>query len=136
MDGYLDKVTASFQRCRQDPAFVDTFYDIFLSTSSEIADKFAHTDFRIQKLMLRESLLTMLCFNMGMAGTKDELLRLAKRHEELDIKPDHYTIWLDSLCEAVSRHDPKYSPEVEALWRDAMQKGIDFMLGADQARLG
>lgn len=132
MDGYLNKVTASFQRCRQSPGFVDTFYDVFLSTSPEIAEKFAQTDFKIQKLMLRESLLSMLCFNMGMAGTKEELLRLAKRHEDLDIQPEHYAIWLDSLCEAVRRHDPQYSPEIEALWRDAMQKGIDFILGTDR----
>jgi hemoglobin-like flavoprotein len=133
MDGNLDKVTASFQRCRQDPGFVDTFYDIFLSTSPEIVEKFEQTDFKIQKLMLRESLLTMLCFNMGMAGTKDEMIRLAKRHEELDVKPEYYAVWLDSLCEAIKRHDPQYSSEVEALWRDAMQKGIDFMIGANQA---
>jgi hemoglobin-like flavoprotein len=130
MDGYFDKVTASFHRCRNDPDFVDTFYDIFLSTSQEIAAKFAKTDFKIQKLMLRESLLTLLCFNLGMAGTKDEIVRLAKRHKDLDVKPEHYKVWLDSLCDAIHRHDPEYTLGLEALWRVAMQKGIDAMLDA------
>jgi hemoglobin-like flavoprotein len=84
--------------------------------------------------MLRESLLTMLCFNMGMVGPREELERLAKRHVELDIKPEHYSIWLNSLCEAIERHDPEFTPELGQLWRDAMQKGIDVMLEATAQR--
>ena len=64
-----DEVTASYHRCREDDRFIDTFYDIFLSKSPEIAKKFEHTDFRHQKLMLRESLLEMLFLEQGIEGS-------------------------------------------------------------------
>ena len=126
-----DEVTASYYRCRCDSGFVDTFYELFLAKSPEIARKFAKTHFERQKLMLRESLLEMLCFDRGVAGTLDEIERLGRRHKELDVTPEMYTMWLDSLCEAIRLHDPEFTPELEQRWRQAMQKGIDVMLAVE-----
>ena len=126
-------VVASFDRCRRDERFMDTFYELFLSKSPEIAQKFSQTDFRMQKLMLRQSLLEMICFDRGMAGTREEIARLAIRHRELDIKSEMYSMWLDALCEAIRRHDPEYTPDVERLWREAMRKSINEMISASSA---
>ena len=106
-----NELTVSFYRCRGDGHFVDTFYDLFLSTSPEIAAKFANMDFKFQKLVLRQSLLEMICLDRGMSGTREEIERLRRRHKELDITPNMYSMWLDALCEAVSRDDPEYTPE-------------------------
>ena len=76
MTNQSDALTASYYRCRRDGHFVDTFYDLFLSKSAEIAQKFAQTDFRLQKLVLRQSLLEMICFDRGMSGTREEIERL------------------------------------------------------------
>ena len=127
MGEYLDDVTESFHRCRRDPGFLDTFYELFLATSPEIANMFSETDFRMQKTMLRESLLMVLCFNLGMPGTEDEVRRLGQRHRDLGVKREHYDLWLDSLCEALKRHDDQYTPELERRWRQAMQTAIDEM---------
>jgi hemoglobin-like flavoprotein len=126
-----DEVTASYYRCRCDSEFVDTFYTLFLAKSPEIARKFKKTHFERQKLMLRESLLEMLCFERGVAGTIKEIERLGRRHKELDVTPEMYTMWLDSLCEAIRLHDPEYTPELELRWRQAMQKGIEVMLAVE-----
>ncbi len=127
----MSDVMASYYRCRGHKGFVDTFYKFFVAKSPEIAAKFSETDFRVQKRMLRESLLEMLCFDRGMKNTEQEIRRLGRRHRELDITPEMYEQWLDSLCEAVRQHDPEYRPDLDTAWRQAMQKGIALMLASD-----
>ena len=129
-----NELTASYYRCRRDVRFLDTFYDAFLSKSPDVAQLFAKTDFKIQKLMLRQSLLEMLCFDRGMLGTREEIERLGFRHKELNVTPEMYTMWLDALCEAIKKHDPSYTPALEQLWREAMRKSIKEMIavGASQ----
>jgi hemoglobin-like flavoprotein len=119
-----NELTASYYRCRRDERFLDTFYDGFLSKSPAVAQMFADTDFTIQKLMLRQSLLEMLCFDRGMSGTGEEIERLGLRHKELGVTPEMYAMWLDSLCETIKQHDPGYTPELEHVWREAMLKSI------------
>jgi hypothetical protein len=40
---------------------------------------------------------------------------------------EHFALWLDSLCEAMAQHDPEFNAELERMWRELMQKGIDLM---------
>jgi len=127
-----DEVIASYHRCRQSGAFVDTFYDIFLGKSAEIAAKFVHTDFARQKLMLRQSLLEMLNYYGGIESVREEIEQLGKRHHQLDVRAEHYEQWLDSLCEAVSRHDPEYRDDLGEMWREAMRPGIALMLSVKE----
>jgi hemoglobin-like flavoprotein len=129
-----NELIASYYRCRSDERFLDTFYDTFLAKSPEVAQLFARTDFKIQKLMLRQSLLEMLYFDREMTGKREEIQRLGRRHKELRVTPEMYTMWLDSLCEAIQKHDPCYTPALEQLWREAMLKSIKEMLsvGASQ----
>lgn len=122
----FDLVIASYHRARQTGELFDTFYDIFLSKSPEIPPMFARTDFPHQKLMLRESILEMLLFAQLGEG-RAEIERLAERHRQLEVRPVHYELWLDALCEALTRHDPKYRPELEQAWRDAMRSGLELM---------
>ena len=129
-----NELTASFYRCRNhdvDGSFVDSFYDIFLSKSPEISAMFANTDFDRQKLMLRQSLLEVICFDLGMSGTREELQRIGKRHRELNVTDQMYEMWLDSLCEAIAKHDPQFTPDLETRWRTAMEKAIAVMTAQD-----
>ena len=130
MSEQVDKVVASYHRCRSSDEFIDTFYEVFLGASPKIREMFAGTNFKIQKLMLRESLLEMLFFEQGMPGADEYIIKLGRRHKQLNVTPEMYEMWLDSLCEAVRRHDPEYRPELDALWREAMKKGIELMISA------
>ncbi len=123
-----DEVIASFHRCRCTENFVDTFYELFLAKSPQIAEKFANTNFSLQKLMLRESLLEMLLFDLRTRGSQEVVEKLGRRHSKLQVSEEMYRMWLDALCEAIRKHDPESTPELEARWRQAMQKGIDVML--------
>ena len=133
MNAPLDEVTASYHRCRAEDSFFDTFYDIFLSKSPVIAKKFAHTDFKHQKLMLRESLLEMLCLEQGMDSARKEIEMLGQRHRDLQITSEMYEMWLDALCEAVEKHDPQSTPQLARKWRQAMQPGIELMIAASDS---
>jgi hemoglobin-like flavoprotein len=126
MNTPFEQVIASYHRARETEKLFDTFYRIFLGKSPEIPPMFARTDFPHQKLMLRESILEMLVFAQTGSG-QDEIRRLGDRHRQLNVKPVHYALWLDALCEALRQHDPQFSSEVEQMWRDTMRKGIDVM---------
>jgi hemoglobin-like flavoprotein len=128
MTEQANELTASYYRCRRDERFLDTFYDAFLSKSPAVAQMFAKTDFILQKIVLRQSLLEMLCFDREMSGTREEIERLGLRHKELRVTPEMYAMWLDSLCEAIQKHDPNYTPALEQLWREAMLKSIKEMV--------
>ena len=128
MSSSLDQVIASYHRARRSNELFDTFYDLFLRKAPEIPPMFFRTDFRHQKRILRESLLEMLIFAQMNTG-RDEIERLAERHRQLNVKPEHYELWLDALCEALSRHDPQFSSELEQMWRSAMRPGINVMTG-------
>ena len=43
---------------------------------------------------------------------------------KLNIRPDLYDLWLDSVCETVKRMDPEWTPQVEQAWRERMAPGI------------
>ena len=126
----LDAVTASYHRCRDSAGFVETFYAHFLATSREVADKFRGTHFARQKLMLRESLLAMLLFNLGSPDARKELERLGQRHSRrgVDIAPHLYDLWFDALCEAVERHDPRFAADLGKQGRAATRPGIDLIV--------
>jgi hemoglobin-like flavoprotein len=126
VESTFNQVVASYHRARQSGQLFDTFYELFLAKSPEIPPMFARTDFPHQKLMLRESILEMLVFAQTGSG-RDEIKRLAERHRQLNVKPVHYGLWLDALCEALAKHDREFNAALEQMWRDALQKGIELM---------
>jgi hemoglobin-like flavoprotein len=127
-----DQVVASYHRCRQSGDFFDTFYGIFLGKSPEIAENFASTHFARQKLMLKQSLFEMLNFYCGIESVREGIERLGQRHQQLDVRAEHYEQWLDSLCEAVAKHDPEYRDGLGEMWREAMRPGIAMMLSVKE----
>jgi hemoglobin-like flavoprotein len=126
MQSKFEQVVASYNRARDSGELFDSFYELFLSKSPDIPPMFAHTDFTHQKRMLRESILEMLVYFRTQSG-EEEIRRLAERHRKINVKNEHYELWLDALCEAISKHDPEFSPELEQSWRDAFRPAIEIM---------
>ena len=119
----------SLERCTGRPGFLDRFYELFMTSSEEIAAKFKHTDFMKQKKALRVSLYKMMLVREGNAGADVDLERLAQLHSrrQLDVRPELYELWLDRLIQAVREFDPVFSGETEKAWRNVMRPGIEFM---------
>jgi len=118
---------ASFERCINDPFFLDQFYEVFLSSSEEVSLLFHNTDMGTQKAMLMTSLVYMSRANND---EPDLLATIAEKHNKnnLNIKPYFYSLWLDSLITAAKVIDPFFDKKTEKLWRETLQSGIDFMI--------
>jgi hemoglobin-like flavoprotein len=100
---------ASLKRCEARPDFLDVFYENFLASSPEVAEKFADTDFARQKELLRTSLHHLLLVARDpKQGPVPYLEDVAVRHgaHGLAIGAELYDLWLDSLLETVRVCDP------------------------------
>ena len=122
---------ASLKRCLSTPDFLRSFYDLFMSHSDEIRAKFRQTDFTQQTRVLADSLYAMAVVAQGEpeSPTWAEIDRLGQRHarDQLDIRPEHYDVWLDCLVKAARQYDEQFTPELERAWRDTLSAGIERM---------
>jgi hemoglobin-like flavoprotein len=125
IDGFHD----SLERCGLSSIFLHDFYQHFVASSPEIAVKFADTNFKTQTRILKTSLyMAMLAADQNHEA-REYLDRIAERHnrEALDIKPEHYDLWLESMIATVREYDPQFDDEIEQLWRNFMQPAIEYM---------
>ena len=130
MDGRDFKLfNESLDRCLCQPGFMDHFYEIFLASDQEIVDKFVDTDFQEQKRMLRLSLYMIVSIGQSMPEAESHFERIAELHSSrrLNIRPQLYNVWLDSLLQAARAHDQLFDLELEKVWRNIMAYGIEFM---------
>jgi len=125
----IEIVRNSFMRCESTGDFGEKFYDIFLKKSPEIADSFASTDFKKQRKILRASVFILASRDVEDPKAKEVLEGVGHTHDKnhLDIRPELYVTWLESLCETVREMDPEWSEDLEVLWRQQVQLGINLI---------
>ena len=123
-------VMESYQRCWVQPAFFDELYNFFINSSPEIKVFFQNTDFKKQNLLLRVGLLYMVSFAQTEDLYREKIEELGVLHgrSRLNIRPELYPLWVDSLMKVVRKHDAHFNDELEKSWREALQKGIDVMI--------
>jgi hypothetical protein len=58
------------------------------------------------------------------------LEKIGKTHSrgEYNIRPDLYPFFLESVCEAVKKHDPEWTPELEIQWQQRVQDGVKLII--------
>lgn len=124
-DGSFERV--STESINGNSFFAD-FYNRFLASDIRIKQRFEHTDMEAQKSMLRKSFYSLFSFYIS-ADTDYLLKKIAYTHSrtQLDIPPDLYDIWLESLIESVRLYDPEFNDDVELAWRLVLTPGIVFM---------
>jgi len=116
----------TFERCVNDPLFLDRFYEIFLASSDEVNLMFKETDMEIQKAMLVTSMVYM---TSAYNNNFSQLAKIAETHNinNLNIKPHLYALWLDSLIATAQFIDPLFDRQTEKLWRKIMRPAIEHM---------
>lgn len=122
-----DRVMQSYGRCCASPAFFDTFYNNFLASSPSIRERFVNTDMRSQKDLLRSGIMNLVLYARGMSDVKLRHLGQSHSHAALDIHPELYDLWLESLLQAVMEHDLKLAAEDIIAWREVLAKGINLI---------
>lgn len=108
--------------------FFEAFYARFTGASPEVAQRFRCTDMDRQHLMLKKSLYHLLTFYLS-SDSDYYLDSVAVSHNRLnlDIRPDLYDLWLESLIATVETFDDLFDEAVELAWRLVMAPGIVYM---------
>lgn len=129
MEG-LAEVKQSYSRACLNPKFFDRFYEIFLASDSRIKPMFAKTDFKKQKEDLRTGLAMLLAHLEGKTAGTMTVNRIAQSHSKknLNIDPNLYQFWIDSLVKAVRECDQKCTPDLERAWHKCLRSGVDFIV--------
>ena len=108
--------------------FLDYFYQIFIDKSPRIAQLFKNTSMSSQKILLKKSIQELLNF-YNERTINQHLLKIGHIHGEdkLNISPEMYDLWMDTLMETIKKFDPEFIPKVELAWRVTLSPGIAYM---------
>jgi hemoglobin-like flavoprotein len=87
---------------------------------------------RRQRQLLREALVHLIAYSTGNEFSRSRIAELAESHSrmQLNVRPELYEIWIDSLTKAVRRHDDQYTPDLEAAWRRVIAPGVEAIKAA------
>lgn len=118
----------SLERCLSGEGFIEGFYDRFMHASPQIAEMFKHTDMDRQYRMLRSSIYLCMMAAKNLIQVRGRLVELGDRHNELGVRPLYYSFWLESLVAAVRVFDPRFSDQIEDIWRTVMAPGIRVLI--------
>ncbi|HHJ4328484.1 TPA: globin [Klebsiella pneumoniae] len=120
-------VMQSYGRCCASPDFFDDFYRNFLASSPQVRDKFTNTNMTAQKSLLRQGILNLVMYARGMPDTKLRALGESHSRGRMDIRPELYDLWLESLLLTIAAHDKDFNEQARSAWREVMQKGINVI---------
>ena len=123
-----DVVMQSYGRCCRSTSFFDTFYRIFLASSPEVRAKFANTNMQAQKLLLRQGIMNIVLHARGMPDTKLRALGCSHSRKAMDIRPELYALWTDSLLKTIREHDAEADPETLNAWVAVINQGVSVIL--------
>lgn len=124
------EVKNSYGRSCLNPQFFDKFYDIFLQSHPSLKPMFAKTDFKKQKELLRTGVAMLLAHVEGKTAGTMTLDRIGASHSKknLNINPNMYQYWIDSLVKAAKECDPKFTPDIERGWQKVCRAGVDYIV--------
>lgn len=123
----IELVRKSYMRVIAQPEFGDAFYDKFIKTNVNIAEKFKETSKIKQRIMVSEGL--RLLVDYAASGKCSERLQtLAEKHDSrhLNILPAWYQLYKETLLEALSEYDPDYDDRLKNVWISILDKGIQY----------
>lgn len=127
-----DLVSRSFGRCLAfDNVLFDRFYTYFFQSNPRIPEMFRNTEMSNQKKLLRAGInySIMYCTDAGAMSGKMALSRIKDTHSQarMNIPPDLYSFWIESLIKALEVTDPKFTPEIKQAWVNVLNKSVDFI---------
>ena len=82
-----------------------------------------------QNELIRQGVEQLIDFAAGSDVAQQELRRLGKSHGRsgLNVAPELYSVWVNTLMDTVRIHDSEANDNIEAAWRLALSRGIDLM---------
>ncbi|WP_215403336.1 globin [Vibrio gigantis] len=118
----------SFERCRIDQTFLESFLDDFCQHNPRFSERFEKVGLEQQTKMLKASII--LIYNSaGLPSVRNSVKRLGKQHKDLgmDISEQELNEWFKSLLNTVKKYDPHYNEQVEQAWTETLAAGLNIM---------
>lgn len=122
------QVKDEYSRCLIKPTFFDDFYKEFTSKSPEIGKMFANTEMVAQKEALRAGLTFLIMYAEGKSPFATEKLdKLGASHKKsrINVRPDMYPMWMQSLIATVRKHVPTFNDASSKAWQAVLQHGVN-----------
>ena len=122
-------VQLSFGRCLSNGDLIQAFYDNFLKSNLAIKPMFIKTDFDKQKALLKHGLNLMIMYAKGDLAGELGLERIKQSHSKinLNIKPELYIFWKNSLISTVEVFDRKFDNKVKESWSQVIDHGVKYI---------
>jgi hypothetical protein len=78
------------------------------------------------RFLVGRSVTLLLQHASGVEHGTESLVEVARRHgpDDLDIPAGLYEHWVEALVQTVAEHDPRFSPELEAHWREFLHREV------------
>lgn len=126
----LSSVTASARRCLAAPAFHGVFFDDLARRAPGAVALFAGADERILRNFLRNAITLLLMDAAGSPNAADRLDYVRTHHgpDALNVRPEWFAHWVESLMHSVRGVDPEYSAALEASWRRVIAAGVQKVI--------
>jgi methyl-accepting chemotaxis protein/hemoglobin-like flavoprotein len=120
----------SFARVALLSSFPRIFYETLFKADPKVKQMFQDTDWKKQAMLFRTGLFMLLQYAKGDPDAESVLRRVAYTHghRKLNVPPDSYRCWVDSLIVALAECDPRWSSQLESDWRKAVAKGMDYLI--------
>ncbi|MFS1492209.1 globin [Vibrio splendidus] len=118
----------SFERCRIDQEFLETFLADFCEHNPRFSERFENIGLEQQTKMLKASII--LIYNSsGLSSVRNSVKRLGKQHKDLGmgISEQELNEWFNSLLNTVKKYDPHYNEQVEQAWTETLDTGLKIM---------
>lgn len=123
----LNLFRSSYSSCNQNPDFIDTFHNLFVTTSTEAQQHFASISVERQKKMLSYALYLLVLSIDNNPEVVKCIENLGDSHDKFDIKPVLYDHWLKSLISAVQVCDKDYNDMTADTWKEVLVPGLEIM---------
>lgn len=126
----LDAVRNSYARCLMREGFIQRFYEIFIESHPSIRAMFEKTDFELQINLLRQGLGHAFEFARGNNLAEEHMGALRNSHSRagrINVAPEYYSYWENSMVAAAGECDPKFTPTLEKEWRKVLGKATAHM---------
>lgn len=127
----FQQVKASFERCSAlGDEFFDTFYANLVDQETAIAQMFAETDMQKQNELIEEGIRNLIAYAQGDENAENRIRELGRSHgrDHLNVPPEFYPFWVESLLKALGEHDAEFTEELEESWRSVLAPGINLMV--------
>lgn len=127
----FEQVKASFARCAAlGDEFFDSFYANLVDRETAIGQMFAETDMQKQNQLIEEGITHLIAYAQGDGEAETRIRELGRTHNRhfINVRPEFYPLWEESLLNALREHDPKLTPELADEWKKAIAPGIALMV--------